>query len=57
MFKIDVLNYKNDFITIDKDGEGVRLKFKNFSKRFIGYTLEEALNIFKEDIKALAEGV
>lgn len=51
MYNIDVVNYKNDFITIDKDGAGVRLKYKNFSKRFIGYTLEEALNIFKEDIK------
>lgn len=51
MYNIDVVNYKNDFIMIDKDGAGVRLKYKNFSKRFIGYTLEEALNIFKEDIK------
>lgn len=51
MYNIEVVVYNEDFITIDKDGQGVRLTHKGYSKRYIGYTLEEALKLFKEEVK------
>lgn len=48
---INIKEYKDGFIIVDRNGNNIILKYKGFKMRYIDYTLKESLKLFKQSIK------
>lgn len=50
-YNLEVIEYGDEFITVEMNHACIVLSFKEMKKKFVFYTLEESLNKFKEMIE------